>query len=1055
MSSSSTVRSLSNSEILDRAAKFAVEWCGKSEIVVLAPTKAAADEFLRRACEGGLLGAHALTLTQLAGVLAAPVMADAGLTALTRLGSEAVAARVAHTALKENKLSYFTPVADMPGFARAVARTLTEVRFEGLSAADLRQGGLPGGDLGLLLRLYEQELAERNLADLPGVFSFAGERVRAGAHRLTGVPIVLLDVPIEHELQRSFLVALIERAPAVFAGELAGESTCATSSSLERVRTYLFSADTPAGDASDTDLIFSAPGEGLECVEIARRVRLLADEGTRFDRIAILLRDPEQYQPLLEEALYRAGIPAYFSRGTARPDPAGRAFLALLACAEEGCSASRFAEYLSLGQVPPLDASGAPPRFTPAWVPPEDELFTAAPPVPEPAGETDNATDESAVIAGTLTTPANWEKLLVDAAVIGGYDRWARRLRGLEQQLRMKLAEADGEDPHIERQLAHLRNLERFALPVIEFLHSLPKAALWGEWLERLTELAAMSLRNPESVLAVLNELQPMSDVGPAGLAEVRGVLTERLGTLRREPPRRRYGRVFVGAIDEARGRSFEVVFLPGLAEGIFPRRSFEDPLLLDDRRSSISDRLEGRDERAARERMLLRIAVAAARTKLVVSYPRVNVAQSRPRVPSFYALEVLRAAEGRLPNLREFEKRAARGAPTRLDWPAPKIPEQAIDDAEYDLAWLKAAENRKGAARYLIELEDSRLADSLRTRWRRWDHRKWCSADGIVEPGADALVALEKHRPAARPYSPSSLQQFTSCPYRFYLYAIAQLRPREEPVALEQLDPLTRGSLFHSVQFELMRELDEHRLLPIRSHDLEEVLDIADAVLDRVVTDYEDKLAPAVPRVWKAEIEDIRTDLRGWIQHVASDHPEWQPTHFEFAFGLHDDTPRDPRSSPHDVGIEGLRLRGSIDMIERHMTRNTLRITDHKTGKRPQDTPVHVGGGAILQPILYGLVAERLLGGQVEAGRLFYCTQRGDYSEIQIGLTTEARQRMAAVIEAIDRSIKTGFLPAAPRQGDCGFCDFQSVCGPYEEQRTARKPRQKLDDLQKVRSLP
>lgn len=1005
---------------------------------------------------GGLLGAHVLTLTQLAGTLAAPEMADAGLTPLTRLGAEAVAARVAHAALKKNGLSYFTPVADMPGFARAVARTLTEVRFEGLTPNDLRKGGRPGVDLAFLLRLYEQELLDRKLADVPGMFSFAIERVRSRAHRLTGLPLVLLDVPVEHELQRLFLASLVEQAPAVLEGKLAAEAVRAANSSLERVRAYLFSPDAPAGDASETDLIFSAPGEGLECVEIARRIRALAEQGTPFDRVAILLRDPEQYQPLLEEALQRAGIPDYFSRGTARPDPGGRAFLALLACAEEGCSASRFAEYLSLGQVPPVDADGAPPRFKPEWVSPEDELFEPPPPAaPEASAEEDDATDDSPVIVGTLAAPANWEKLLVDAAVIGGYDRWVRRLRGLEQQLRMKLAEADGEDPHIERQLAHLRNLERFALPVIEFLNLLPKAAFWGEWLERLAELAAMSLRNPESVLAVLNELQPMSEVGPAGLGEVRGVLTERLGTLRREPPRRRYGRVFVGSIEEARGRSFDVVFLPGLAEGIFPRRSFEDPLLLDDRRGAVSDLLEGRDERAARERMLLRIAVAAARSRLVVSYPRVNVSQSRPRVPSFYALEVLRAAEGRLPNLREFEKRAARGAPTRLDWPAPKDPEQAIDDAEYDLAWLKAAENRKGAARYLIELEGSRLADSLRARWRRWDHRKWCGADGIVEPRSEALTTLQAHRPASRPYSPSSLQQFASCPYRFYLYAIAQLRPREEPVALEQLDPLTRGSLFHSVQFELMRALDENRLLPIRSNDLEEVLDTADAVLDRVVKDYEDKLAPAVPRVWKAEIEDIRTDLRGWIQHVAAAHPEWQPTHFEFAFGLHDDTPRDPRSSPHDVAIEGVRLRGSIDVIERHLTRNTLRITDHKTGKRPHDTPVHVGGGAILQPILYGLAAEHLLGAQVESGRLFYCTQRGDYSEIQIAMSAEARHRIAAVIEAIDRSITAGFLPAAPAQGACTYCDFRSVCGPYEEQRTARKPRQALEQLHKVRSLP
>jgi superfamily I DNA/RNA helicase len=119
----------------------------------------------------------------------------------------------------------------------------------------------------------------------------------------------------------------------------------------------------PPSQQTDVSLdYFSAAGEGLECVEIARRLHASAAAGVAFDSTAILLRSPERYLPLLEEALRRAGIPAYFSHGTARPDQAGRAFLALLACASERCSASRFAEYLSLSQVPQIDESGAPVR---------------------------------------------------------------------------------------------------------------------------------------------------------------------------------------------------------------------------------------------------------------------------------------------------------------------------------------------------------------------------------------------------------------------------------------------------------------------------------------------------------------------------------------------------------------------------------------------------------------------------------------------------------------------------------------------------------------------
>ncbi len=57
-----------------------------------------------------------------------------------------------------------------------------------------------------------------------------------------------------------------------------------------------------------------------------------------------------------------------------RPDPAGRAFVALLLCAVEGLSAKRFDEYLSLGQVPQL-ADDAARRLKADPVPPADEMF--------------------------------------------------------------------------------------------------------------------------------------------------------------------------------------------------------------------------------------------------------------------------------------------------------------------------------------------------------------------------------------------------------------------------------------------------------------------------------------------------------------------------------------------------------------------------------------------------------------------------------------------------------------------------------------------------------
>ena len=58
-------------------------------------------------------------------------------------------------------------------------------------------------------------------------------------------------------------------------------------------------------------------------------------------------------------------------------------------------------------------------------------------------------------------------------------------------------------------------------------------------------------------------------------------------------------------------------------------------------------------------------------------------------------------------------------------------------------------------------------------------------------------------------------------------------------------------------------------------------------------------------------------------------------------------------------------------------------------------------------------------------------------------------------VAEVIGQALGEPFLPAAPAQGACRWCDYRTVCGPYEELRTARKYKPSLAPLTKLRELP
>ncbi len=1024
----------------------------EAEVLVVGSSRGAADDFIRSVAPYGILGVHTVTFTQLVTTLASEEVAERSLTPLSQLSQEALAARVVHENLA--KLDYFGPVAGMPGFVKALASTLNELRLEAVDLSALERCGQPGPDLVRLALAYDAELTERGLVDWSMLLNLAASAATRRQHPWTRLPMLWLDLPVRHARHRHFLRALALEDLLVLQLDRDTESlhsleqllavsrlSCATDveHTVGRLRRDLFTPALELAPPPDSTLdLFSAPGEGLECVEIARRIHAAARQGVPFDNIAIVLRGVDRYQPLVEEAFRRAGIPLYTGRGTARPDPAGRAFLALLACAAESCSATRFAEYLSLAQVPPRDETGEPVRVQAAAAGLQDEVLAA---FVDPAVDPPETDEENQ----PLSAPSGWERLLVDAAVVGGRARWIRRLDGLNSELRFQLAHADPDVAAVlERKIGQLRHLRQFALPLVDLLDRLPGQRTWAEWLVRLQELAETALRKPGSVVSMLAELGPMAQVGPVGLDEVYSVLESRLRFLRREPPHRREGRVFLCTADEIRGRSFQYVFVPGLAEGIFPQRANEDPLLLDVYRGTLG-RMAVQDTRVERERLLLHIAVAAASERLVVSYPRMDTGKGRPRVPSFYALEIVRAAEGRLPDLTEFGKLTAAAAPTRLGWPAPTDPAVAIDDAEYDLAVLERYRSRRearGAARYLVQVSAS-LARSLRSRYSRW-RTSWSEADGLVRADLPTLDLLADYRPSVRDFAPTALQHFATCPYRFLLHAIHGLRPREVSAPLEQLDPLTRGALFHAIQ----QALVDGPAFPLTRDNLAAAYDESDRVVDTFATEYRERLAPAIPRVWKAEIEELRTDIRGWLRHVAYAGDEFQPLHTEYGFGVRD------AEVPATRILDAYQLRGSVDLVEISPTRNLLRITDYKTGKAPDRPPVYVGGGAVLQPVLYGLAVEQLLNKPVESGRLFYCTQRGGYRELHIRVNEQARHYAGRILHTVEDAVSRGFLPAAPAKDACERCDYQSVCGPYEYERSRRK-QSGLEPLYEIRRMP
>jgi len=1044
-------------------------------LLLLAPTLAAGNGLLRAVTQlrGAVFGWAMETLGSLAVKLCARELAERGLTLAPPLALEAVCVRVVSEFAARDKLGRLTRIADRPGLPSALLRTFSEL---GQAAVD--PDAVPG-ELGELYQHYRATLSALSLTDRAGLFRAAIERARTSFASPLGLPSCVFDICPKTLLERRFLAALLERAPSSFAtvppNELGAELVEALfgardddgeqalpsgpgqpstlPAALRRLQANLFStneANVPGGAEGDESVsILSAPGESREAVEIARRILAEAERGVPFDQMAIVLRSPFHYRTHLLEALRRAAIPAQFTRAAARPAPAGRAFLVLLQCAAEGISATRFAEYLSLGVMPNrADSAAAVSEPEAVFDSPSDdetERLLRGPLVsPEP---TESRPTRS------MFLPRRWESLLVDAAVIGGPGRWHRRLDGLARSIEERLQKApEHEHRALRSQRDALHDLCTFALPIVDELGALPSAATWGTWLDALRALAQSTIDAPEAIRGVLAQLEIVRDVGPVSLKDVLAVLSERLGEISVPDQADMAGGVLVSTVDEVRGRVFDVVFVPGLAEKLFPQRVVEDPLLSDEQRASISEHLETQARRVESERAALAIAVGVARRSVVLSYPRFESDKARPRVPSFYALEAMRAAEGRLPGFAELARRADETSQTRIGWPAPTRPELAIDAAEYDLAILRqllsgAQKEVDGAAHYLLTA-NPRLKRALQFRARRW-RPEWRYVDGLVDPNALARDALSARHSqlSQRGFAVTALEKYAACPYRFYLATVVGLSPRKEVTAVEEMDASTRGLLIHELLCSVSTALHEQGLFSASS-DFGEARRVLLRTVDSEASVWRDKLAPVIARVWDDAIADISTDLVRWLFETRES--GWEPCAFEHQFGK---IQADPAGAGPVVLDSGLPLRGVIDAIEQ--SGNHLRATDYKTGAPPADDSV-VSGGRQLQPALYAMVLEKLFPTRVvTGGNAFYCTSRGEFSRNEVPLAAPARAAADTVHRTIAAAFSSGFFPAAPAEKTCEYCEFLRICGPYERERVERKETTRLEPLIQLRALP
>ncbi len=548
------------------------------------------------------------------------------------------------------------------------------------------------------------------------------------------------------------------------------------------------------------------------------------------------------------------------------------------------------------------------------------------------------------------------------------------------------------------------RASRQFALPVIERLAALPAQGTWGEWIAQLETLAPMVLRRPERVLAVLAELRAARP-DRAGDAR-RGARRAGRGAERRSPSGRRttrYGRVFVGTLEQARGRSVRRRrSCPGWPSASSRRSRARIPSCSTRCGGSWVAGLRRRTSAASTSACCCAWPSARPRGALHLSYSRLELTEARPRVPSFYALEVMRALTGSIPDPQTLEREAAAAAGARLAWPAPDDPARAIDEVEHDLASLRAllrpaARDARAARAICFELNDH-LARSLRTRWARWQPHASRPTTASSRWRRHARRSWLASRLNARAYSRLGAPALRGVPVP--VLSLRDLPPGaargDRP--LERLDPLTRGSLFHEVQAECLRALQRSR---------PPAADRRDGV-GRGADDARSRRSTASPRriTSSSRRRSSASGRTRWSRcarpaHVAravgrATQAQWEPIAFELAFGL----PRGPAHDPRSMRTRSGDARG-LATARHHRPRRAqarrARTSASPTTRRGATAPAHgIVGGRARRSSRCSTASRwsRSWRASVVQSRLYYCTRAGGFSERVVPMAEEARAR-------------------------------------------------------------
>ncbi len=905
---------------------------------------------------------------------------------------------------------YFGRIADTRGFADRAAGTIAELKEAGYSRripkADARLT-----DVSRLFAAFEKRrLATERNGPEDQILRAAPIWKKGKPSAFAELRVVVLDgFTTFTEPQKRLIEAVVTRLD-VLAVSLSNDGDPAVAGWL---RSLGPSEDYPViriHDAPIAELI-EAPGPVGEARLVARRIRELLATGTLPNDIVVTARDIKVSADVLSEVFDEYAIPV---QGIP-PAPL--------------CRAPAIAFLLQAWRLP---TNGF--VFTDVAAMLRSSFY-------RPQGHDPDITMKAEALLRKIGGPDGKE------AFVRAVDRWA-------ESPPLPLEDETAETGTRKRTHTLAKTCQPFLKSFFALWDNIPTRAKPEAWIERFRQFARECGVEPtthlddQSALQILWEglsawietLPPAKAVPAAAFALALASVTSTITAPVTLPAG---NAVRILSAEDARFATCDYLFLTGLGEGSFPHLAPPESLLTEADRGVLRGvRLSIPDPASRRqaEQSLFNDLIARPRKGLVLSYAAVD-AKGQEQLPSSF-----------LADWREQNPSVAVTKQKMLiqNYAA----EEAYSDAERRVRFAnsfvkgKSANHITGLPKPVVE----NLKRAYQIAQARLDEKTFNRFDGgLLSEFLNAnleLLGRGHVLESDHVFSPTALETYVACPFRFWLEQVLGIEPLDDPP--NEVEQTRRGSAVHRAM--------------ARYHASGPTADNADAIaagvrsqLDKAVEEYRTRSgSPVTAALW--ELEGLRLhrtasrypdQWQSFREKEAKNGPTPKPQLFEAAFGLTHTQDR-PSQPPLVLTIDNVEVRigGTVDRIDAAELPDGLGfwIIDYKSGRGTYYPATAVARLEALQLPLYALAAERVLfpGKPARPLGLAYwlVTDAGPKSVLPKKVAWDRfRDQLELWVVSLVTHIRKGAFPLAPRSKTCtATCPHGPVCRIAQHRNTGKR---------------